>query len=71
MQQAGYHRENMLATQLRESMISCDTSMLAMVQEFTAATTEADLIDNPPQIQTVNIFSQDTIQLEILILRYM
>ena len=49
MQHAGYHHAKILATRLHDDMVSRDTSMLAMVQEFAVAITEADLINDPPQ----------------------
>ena len=48
-------------------MVSRDTSMLAMVQEFAAVATEdREQIVNLPLSQTVNAVSQDMMQLEIL-----
>ena len=47
-------------------MVSRDTSMLTMVQEFATVTTkDEEQIDNSPLSQMVNTVSQDTMQLEI------
>ena len=66
MQQVGYHRANMLAAQLHDDIVSRDTSVLSMVQELAVAATKTEPNDNPPQNQTVNTVSQDTMQLEML-----
>ena len=67
MQQEGYHHVNMLVAHLRQDMVSRDTSILTMVQEFAAVATEdKEQIDNPPLSQTVNAVSQDTMQLKML-----